>query len=783
LLNTSATQTLDLTGVKFTSGVTFDFTGSGATSLGPDERVLVVRNITAFETRYGSGLNIAGEFVDSGLSNGGEPVKLEDPTNSTIAQFTYDDGNGWPGRPDGKGASLEIIDTEGGYNDEDNWRSSVAYGGTPGAAPSAGLGVVVNEVLTHTDPPLADAIELHNATGSEIDLGGWYLSDSWGWDWSTENGDYKKFRIPDGTSIPARGHITFREGHYDWESSQWVFAVDQASEFGGPGAKDFALDGAYGDDVWLMKADPSGRLTHFGDHVEFTAAANGQALGRWPDASGGIYPMTEPTLGDPNSGPALGSVVVSEVHYNPDAAQGGDDHEFIEIYNTTGQAVDLTHWRIGKAVDFEFADGTTLDGYSTMVVVPFDPGDTGKLTSFLDAYGVQSPLDIVGGYTGSLNNAGEKVQLLSPDNEETPGFFPGLLEDELFYDDAGLWPAEADGSGDSLQRLGFYRFPNDPANWIAAAPTPGEVGVVGRYVFYNNSFFDGDDPNASPADDVAIATDKRALLPGGTADFRNYTAYSRGINGVMLDIGSLPAGVTELDALVDFEFEVGNDNDVENWLAAPQPADVDLRFVAGRPPRVTITWAGEAIQNKWLRVTVKDTADTGLVAPDVFYFGNSTGEVGDAADGLVTYSDLIQTRNDINLTAAVDVDSRFDFNRDRYVDYSDLILCRNNINLTMGLNLIEVPSHEPSGPAETLQPAAAIIPEPEGATAEAPLHDAVIQQVAEESPAAAESPSADASLAELTWFYEQDQLAAGNRTSENRDQAESAVDKLLATWP
>ena len=37
----------------------------------------------------------------------------------------------------------------------------------------------------------------------------------------------------------------------------------------------------------------------------------------------------------------------------------------------------------------------------------------------------------------------------------------------------------------------------------------------------------------------------------------NYTSYSRGINGVMVDIVGLPAVPTD----ADFEFKVGNDSD------------------------------------------------------------------------------------------------------------------------------------------------------------------------------------------------------------------------------
>ena len=65
------------------------------------------------------------------------------------------------------------------------------------------------------------------------------------------------------------------------------------------------------------------------------------------------------------------------------------------------------------------------------------------------------------------------------------------------------------------------------------------ASVVGRYVFYNNSAFDGNDPAIGAADDAAIAPDKTPLFMGQVASFDNYTSYSRGINGVMIDVADL----------------------------------------------------------------------------------------------------------------------------------------------------------------------------------------------------------------------------------------------------
>ena len=214
----------------------------------------------------------------------------------------------------------------------------------------------------------------------------------------------------------------------------------------------------------------------------------------------------------------------------------------------------------------------------------------------------------------------------------------------------------------------------------------GPAPWPGRYVFYNNSAFDGNDPAANTADDGAIATDKTVLLPGHTATSLNYTGYSGGINGIMVDLYGA-AGATA----ADFSFKVGNDNDPSGWATAPAPTSVTVRAGAGTggADRVTITWADGAIANQWLQVTTLATANTGLASPDVFYVGNVVGDA--TSDGLVTPADAVAIRNDahtIALSPATITDA-CDINRDKKVSPTDGIICRNNGGAT--LNLITVP--------------------------------------------------------------------------------------------
>jgi len=706
LLNTSD-QPVQLTGVRFSDGIEFAIADTAVTELEPGERIVIAANEDAFAARYDSGIVPAG-FYTGRLDNSGEQLTLvNDVTGATIFNFRYDDGGGWPGRADGKGASMELemetATVAADYATGGAWQSSVAYGGTPGTASAAEVGVIVNEVLNHSDVPLVDAIELYNATDAAIDLGGWYLSDSWGWADNLDNGDYKKFQIVSGTAIPAGGYLTFYEGHYEGD----VMVVDPVTEFGNRYDEQqwiggFALSGARGDDVWLMEADAQGNLTRFADHVDFGAAAANQSLGRWPNADGRLFPMTEPTFGDANAGPQYGPVLISEVMYGPpEVAPEQNGIEYVELVNTSGATVPLFDparptqtWQLG-GVAFSFPPGVELAPGEVALVSGADP------EAFRAAYGVPAAVQVLGPYTGVLDNSGERVRLLYPGETPAPdelplgqpNYVPYLLADEVNYKPDGLWPVEADEGGASLQRDPLDGWGNDPNNWTAADPTPGSVGaprVVARHVFYNNSSFDGNDAAATAADDAAIAPDKTPLLPGGVATFANYTSYSLGVTGVMIDV----ADADRPPEVADFSFRIGNSLDVGTWLNAPDPLEFTVRPGAGQggSDRVTLTWIDHVIRKQWLEVTVS-AAGLGLPTDDVFYFGNAVAESGNTAGNTqVTSTDMLLARNNPrSFLNPAEVDFPYDYNRDARVGATDILLARNNqTNFLTALKMLDL---------------------------------------------------------------------------------------------
>ncbi len=135
LRNISDALTLDLTSVRFTKGIDFDFAGSAITSLLPGARVLIVKKIAAFNLRHGAGKPVAGAWdsLDS-LNNGGEEVKLSFGAGAAIHQFTYDNAAPWPVQASVGGYSLVLKtpETRPAHALAANWRASYVPGGSPG---------------------------------------------------------------------------------------------------------------------------------------------------------------------------------------------------------------------------------------------------------------------------------------------------------------------------------------------------------------------------------------------------------------------------------------------------------------------------------------------------------------------------------------------------------------------------------------------------------------------------------------------------------------------------
>lgn len=329
-------------------------------------------------------------------------------------------------------------------------------------------GVVINEVLTNSDWPLTDAVELHNPSSREADVGGWYLTD--------DVKEPKKWRIPVGTVIAPGGYWVARED--DDEDPENNDALD-GRYFGGA----FSLS-SHGEEVHLFSAAADGQLTGYTHGCAFEALPPGISFGRMINSAGkDVFSIQKPSLGGANGLPLLGPVIITEVHYHPEVKDEEEVGEFVEICNRTSHKMPLFDpehpenvWRL-KGAKYDFPSGQTLEAGECAVIVRQDP------EAFRERYGLSAEVKIFGPFEGGLGNSGERLTLLRPLAPELGGGEPDELVvpmvpvDSLRYNDKAPWPQDADGMGKSLERQNASGITDEPQTWRASVDKGGSPGI------------------------------------------------------------------------------------------------------------------------------------------------------------------------------------------------------------------------------------------------------------------------------------------------------------------
>ena len=296
---------------------------------------------------------------------------------------------------------------------------------------------------------------------------------------------------------------------------------------------------------------------------------------------------------------------------------------------------------------------------------------------------------------------GNFIRIFDPDN---PGTLANPDTSAAF---ATTTNNPVDLKTDQAGRL-YYLARGDGQVWrISFTGGFGPTQVVSRQLFYNQSQFDGNDPAANAADDGAIATNKSAYLPGGgTITTSSTTSYTRGINGIMIDL----AGNHGPISASDFMFRVGANNTPSTWASAAAPVQIVVRAGdgAGGSDRVEIVWADGAIRNTYLQVIVEgnDAAggfntNTGLASSDVFFFGNRVADSGTGTSAAVfqtTSTDAIQVFATITGSAAIS--NLRDYDRSGNVTSTDAAIVFGNLGTLVRIN-IGVPPAAPQADSST----------------------------------------------------------------------------------
>lgn len=131
-LTNVSSEPLSLAGASFVEGRPVAALTFGNDILQPGEHAVVVGDLAAFRARYGPSPRVLGVWASGALNNAGETIILRDAAGNPIHDFAYGTTVPWPTSPRGLGPSLEVINTEGDYNDPRNWRASFEPQGSPG---------------------------------------------------------------------------------------------------------------------------------------------------------------------------------------------------------------------------------------------------------------------------------------------------------------------------------------------------------------------------------------------------------------------------------------------------------------------------------------------------------------------------------------------------------------------------------------------------------------------------------------------------------------------------
>ncbi|RKY22937.1 MAG: hypothetical protein DRP79_09980, partial [Planctomycetota bacterium] len=140
-----------------------------------------------------------------------------------------------------------------------------------------------------------------------------------------------------------------------------------------------------------------------------------------------------------------GDIVITEIFYHPESEC--EPEEFVEIFNTGDDTVDLTGWAFTEGVVYRFPDGTRISSGEHLVICR-------DLQGFEARFGALPGL--LGSFARKLNNDGEDIILTDADGE---------IVDRVDYDDIFPWPVKADGLGGSLELVNPFADNEGPQYW------------------------------------------------------------------------------------------------------------------------------------------------------------------------------------------------------------------------------------------------------------------------------------------------------------------------------
>jgi CotH kinase protein/Lamin Tail Domain/Fn3 associated len=150
-------------------------------------------------------------------------------------------------------------------------------------------------------------------------------------------------------------------------------------------------------------------------------------------------------------------VIITEINFN--SAPEADCDDWIELYNRTGAAIDLTGWQFSDGAEqaYAFAPDTVLWPESYLVLCR----DRIKFKAVHPHV-----KNLLGNFAFGLSSEGESVRLLDAENN---------VVDRVDYASVAPWPETAHGTGYTIELMDVSSDNNRGENWMAVSlyGTPG----------------------------------------------------------------------------------------------------------------------------------------------------------------------------------------------------------------------------------------------------------------------------------------------------------------------
>ena len=238
----------------------------------------------------------------------------------------------------------------------------------------------------------------------------------------------------------------------------------------------YSADGSLGNPSSVQRDGTDQSLVHLTFATQFTNGTTyNLTISNVEDLAGNpVSTTTEPFIYIIPSPAGFRDVVINEFMCDPSPFVGLAEAEFVELFNTSDNYIDLTGWKLGDASSFGTVGSHYIGPQEYALLV--STSDAGLFAFYPNVVEVSS--------FPSLNNTGDDI-ILQDANE--------VVIDQLSYDLSWYQDEEKEDGGYTLEQINPFASCVNPNNW------KGSDDVLGGTPSAQNSVFDDTPDTIGPA--------------------------------------------------------------------------------------------------------------------------------------------------------------------------------------------------------------------------------------------------------------------------------------------